>query len=123
MGGVPEVGYPHQGTPVGVPPWPGPMGVPPARPDRGYPRWGTPPPGLMGGTQGGVPPARSNGGVPKVGYPPVGVPSLPGPSRGTPLPTWTCPGYPPPPRCGQTESSPDRHVSKHNLPSYYVRGR
>ena len=25
----------------------------------------------------------------------------------------------PPPGCGQT----DRHVSKHNLPSYYVRGR
>ena len=52
----------------------------------------------MGGTRGGVPPA--------------------GPGRGTP--DLDLAGVPP---LGVAESSPDRPVSKHSLPSYYVRGR
>ena len=107
-GGVPPVRYPHRGTP-----WPGPMGgtrggVPPSEyPPVGYPHQGTPL---------GYPLARSNRGYPRWGIPhrvsPIGVPPPPGTG-------W----IPPPPRCGQTESSPGRHVPKHNLPSYYVRGR
>ena len=97
-GGVLEVGYP----PVRVPAR---SGYPPVR----VPPW----PGLMGG-------------LPKVGYLPseyplpIGEPPA-GPSNGTPPPPG--PGRGTPPRCGQTESSTDRHVSKHNLPSYYARGR
>ena len=113
---------------------------------RQYPRWGTPccgiPPARSeGGTRGGVPPLGTPhldlaavpppphldlAGVPSrldlAGVPPPppgpgwGTPP-PGPGWGNPPPSWTWPGYPP--RCGQT----DRRVSKHNLPSYYVRGR
>ena len=113
--GAPWLEYPSVLTWLGVPqvgtPW---LGFPPSWPGQGYLGWappwlgypphlvGVPPwPGPMGGTWGGVPPVR---------LPPAGVP-----------PDWTWLGYPP--RCGQTDGWMDRHVSKHNLPSYYVRGR
>ena len=117
---------------------------PPARSDggEGYPRWGTPlsgypKPGLMGVPKVGFPPAgvslparsdEGGGRVPEVGYPLTGYPPArsdrgyppsgyppPGPGQGTP-----------PPHPGvdrQTDGWMDRHMSKHNLPSYYVRGR
>ena len=148
MGGVPEVGYPLSGYPHpparsdggtqgGVPLWGTPSatsggtqgGVPHGEVWYGYPRWGTP---IR------VPPARSNRGpgqtrVPEVGYPPLGYPLVRVPPAGVP-PSWTWLGYPPPlagpgrgiPLLGvdrQTDGWMDRHVSKHNLPSYYVRGR
>ena len=110
---LPEVGYPHQGTP-----WPGPtggtqggvlpIGVPP--------HWGTPRSGLMGGTQGLM------WGVLKVGYPPSGYPPVRS-DRGYLRYPFPLSGYPParsdrgipevgytqldlagvPPRCGQTD--------------------
>ena len=112
-GEVPLAGHPPsqvwQGdTQGGVPPfWPGLMGVPEVRypiPRRvtssqvwwGYPRWGTPSrvtsqPGLTGGyPRWGIPPlARSDGGYLRWGTPHwiwLGYP-----------PSWTCPGYTPPP--------------------------
>ena len=102
----PPAGYaPCQGTPPAeYPPW---QGTPPA----GYPPWQ--------GTPQGTPPGQ---GTPLAGYPPQA-----GPGR-VPPPYWLPHGIlgnvakhygirvPP---CGQT----DRHVSKHYLPSYYVRGR
>ena len=78
----------------GVPPWPG-MGYPP--------------------TWDGVPPG------PRMGYPPRPEMGHPPPDLrwGTPLPRPEM-GYPPHPcKCGQTH----RLVSKHYLPSYFVRGR
>ena len=135
-------GYPRWGTPSWSTPWPGPMGgnqggvpphqgTPPARSDGEAPKVGYPP---LGYPPVRVPPWPGlTRGVPKVGYPlQSGYHPLSGyppswTSQGyppPPPPAWTWLGYPPPPpRCGQTESSPDRHVSKHNLPSYYVRGR
>ena len=120
LGGVP---------PVGVPPWPGltrrgvpEVGYPPSgyllsRSEKGVPKVGYP--------LSGYPPSRSDGqGVPKVGYPPSGYPL---PIRVPP--TWTWLGYPPRPGRGYpppkvwTDRWMDRCVSKHNLPSYYVRGR
>ena len=67
---------------------------------------------------GEVPPAG--------GYPTLGTPIGPGQGSTTspsdlakvPPPTW--PGGVPP---LWTDRRMDRHVSKHNLPSYYVRGR
>ena len=50
--------------------------------------------------------STTRGGVSPIEYPPL---------------SWTWPWYPPPlSRCGQTDGWMDRHVSKHNLPSYYV---
>ena len=97
-GGVPEVGYPLARSDGGVP-------------EVGYPLLGYPWPGLTGeGTRGGVCPvgvlpARSDGGT-QGGVPPVRVP--------LPLPLGVD---------RQTDGWMDKHVSKHNLPSYYVRGR
>ena len=119
----PKVGYPQQGYHPGGVPQPGPTGgtwggvppsrAPPARSDRGYLRWGTP--------RQEYPPARSDSRVPKVGSP----------TRGTP--TWTWLGYPPSSGPGrgtpplgvdrQTDRWMDRHVSKHNLLSYYAVGK
>ena len=92
-----------------APPPPGQGTPPPARSDRGrYPRWGNPP----AWTWLGYPPCLDLAGVPP--------------------PTWTWLGNPPPPPPGPGWGTPlqvctdrrmDRHVSKHNLPSYYVRGR
>ena len=109
-GGVPGTGYPPRGGP-GYPP--GGLGTP-----RGGGYWTWVPP--RGGTQTWVP----LGGYPDLGTPPGGVPG---------------PGYPPTswhsgkcckalwdmgtPPCGQTDWWMDRRVSKHYLPSYYVRGR
>ena len=101
-----------------------------------------PPPG---GGGSGYPP----GGGYLTGYPPGGTrtpPGGPGTPRGGYLTGYppgggTWPGYPPaaswhsgkcckalwdmgtPPPCGQTDWWMDRRVSKHYLPSYYVRGR
>ena len=105
-----------------------------------------PPPG--GGTWPGYPP---RGGT-WLGYPPGGVPDPGTPPGGyltwVPPRGGTWPGYPPgggpgtppaaswhsgkcckalwdmgTPPCGQTDCWMDRRVSKHYLPSYYVRGR
>ena len=95
-------------------------------------RWGTPPPVRVPPLVGVPPqPGLMGGGYPRWGTPQSGYPSVWTWLGYSPPPTWTWLGYPPyqldlprvpppPPRCGQTESSPDRHVSKHNLPSYYV---
>ena len=88
---------PYQGTP---PPRPGPTG--------GYLRWGTP--------HWGTPWPGPTGGGTWLGYPPAG------PGRGTPLPPGPGRGTPPP------QVWTDRIIAgqtrvKHNLPSYYVRGR
>ena len=143
--GTPPIRVPS----VRVPPWPGLMGstqggvlpllgYPPARsdgeggtqgrvPPSGYPR-----PGLTGGyLRWGTPiresPSEVWQGVPEVGYPLLGYPPAgPGWSNSPPPPGWTQPGYPPPPPQVWTDRRMDwwtRHVSKHNLPSYYVRGR
>ena len=122
--------YQGRGYPIpagGVPPpqvpllsWPGRVYPIPAGgypiPARG-PHLGYPPPQTLPG----YPPPNL------AGYPPP----LVGPGQGTIGPRWSTPiapgwGPPPhqtwlgyPPRCGQT----DRHMSKHNLPSCYVRGR
>ena len=134
-GVVPKVGYPllgypparsDRGTQGGVPPmarsdggylrWDTPIEVPPCQVWWGYLRWGTPLTRSNGGylrwgtPDWGTPLARSDGGYPKWGTPQQGYSS-----------SWTWPGYPP--RCGQTDWWMDRHVSKYNLPSYYVRGR
>ena len=97
------------------------------------PGWGTPPPPL---DLAGVPPWSDLAGVPPASIRPGwGNPPPSGPGRGTPIWTWLgyplqldLTGVPPPgqvgyPPCGQTDGWMDRHVSKHNLPSYYVRGR
>ena len=104
------------------------VGVPPTRSDGGYLRWGTPRHGTPNQTW--------------LGYPHLDLAGVPPPHldlAGVP-PTWTWLGYPHhldlagvppcldlarvcPPYVWQTESSPDRHVLKHNLPSYYVHGR
>ena len=65
-------------------------------------RWGTPPP------IGVPPPARSDGGYPRWGSPPDRVPPSQVPLGGVP-------------KVGSPHL--DRCVSKHNLPSYYARGR
>ena len=108
-------------------------GTPLARSDGRDPRWGYPPTrgtpwtgprggGYQGGVlpQQGYPPARSNGRIPEVGYPP---------SRGTPLDlAWVPPpnldlaGVPPLGVDRQMDGWTDM-CQKHNLPSYYVRGR
>ena len=131
-GGVPDPGTPPGGYLTCIPPggyltWVPPRGVPDlGTPPGGYLTWVPPltrvPP--QGGTWLGYPP----GGVPDLGTPPGGVPDL-----GTPPPPlphgilgnvakhygiWV-----PPPPCGQTDWWMDRRVSKHYLPSYYVRGR
>ena len=67
------------------------------------------------------------GGPPAGGVPLVrGYPSPSGPGRGYPS-VWILLGYLPPPAgppCGQwTNRRMDRHVSKHNLPSYYLTTR
>ena len=127
--GVPEVVYPHQGTPARsnrgtwsrVPP----VRVPPGQVLRGrgvtevgYPRsqvWPGVPEGLMGGTQSEVPPSGYppsqvwwGDGYPRWGTPPGqvwwGVPEVRYPSG------WTWPGYPPPP-----EMWTDRHLWKQYL--------
>ena len=79
-------------------------------------------------TRGGVPPIRVppsqvwQRGVPEVGYPSVGVPHQGTPShQGTPQ--LDLAGVPPPGVDRQTDGWMDRHVSKHDLPSYYVCGR
>ena len=142
-------GVPDPGTPPRGGTWPGyPQGgyltrVPPG---EGVPDPGTP---LPGGTWPRYPPGGYLTWVPPGGYltwvPPPGVPDLGTPSRGgvpdpgTPSPPggvqvpphclmafWEMlqrimgHGYPP---CGQTDWWMDRRVSKHYLPSYYVRGR
>ena len=104
-------------------------------PRGGYLTWVPPP---RGGTWPGHPP----GGVPDPGTPPGGVPD-PGTPRGgylTRVPPPGGSGFPPAaswhsgkcckalwdmgtPPCGQTDWWMDRRVSKHYLPSYYVRGR
>ena len=104
-------------------PW---LGYPLVRPDGGYLRLGTPHQGtLQPGLTGGVPEVRFppalagpgrgtppqpglTGGVPEVGYPPAGL------DWGTPPPTWTWPGYPPPPP--GVDRQMDKQESKHNLP-------
>ena len=59
------------GTQGGVPPWPGPMGVP----EGGYPppQSGYPPPGPMGGTPIRVPLPGLTGGYPRWGTTPIRV--------------------------------------------------
>ena len=101
---LPKMGYsppPGRGIPeVEYPP----AGVPPNRSDGGYLRW--------------VPPGR---GTPSRGNPPLPWLDLAGDN---PLSHLDLAGVPPSPtRCGQTDWWMDRHVSKHNFPSYYVRGR
>ena len=101
---------PARGPPLG-------QGTPP-----GWTCQGTPPPGYP--PQPGYPPP---GYPPSQGTPPARVPPLAGPGRVSPqLPhgilgnvakhygIWV-----PPP----VDRQKDRHVSKHYLPSYYVRGR
>ena len=140
-GVVPDPGTPPGGTWLGYPPqggtWPG---YPPGGP--GTPRGGTwlgyPPGGYLtrvppGGYLTWVPPWGSRyppGGVPDPGTPPEGVLGTPpGGSGYPPTASWhsgkCCKalwdmGTPP---CGQTDWWMDRRVSKHYLPSYYVRGR
>ena len=64
-------------------------------------------------TLGGVPPPPHPPSVPPSTRPGWGTPPpRPGPGRGSPLGVDR-----------QTDGWMDRHVSKHNLPSYYVRGR
>ena len=96
---------------------------------RGYTaRWYLPIWTWLGGTLQGIPPGRV---PPQQGIPPCL--DLAGPCWVLPWAGYPpCldlagPGWVPPPRCGQTEcwmdGWMDRHVSKHNLPSYSVRGR
>ena len=128
------LGYPTSGTPF--------------RPDRGQ-TWPGGTPSLLGGTHLGYPHQTWPGdtpsllGVPHLGYthqtwswiphpcwgyptwgnPQQWVPPPPaGPGWGTPPPpTW--PGLGTPTVDKQTDGWTDTHVSKNNLPSYYVRGR
>ena len=123
-GGFPEVGYPPARSDGAYLGWGTPcMGTPLARshggiqggvhPSQvwwgGYPRWGTPQQGYL--------PARSDGGYPRQGTPQQGTPQ-PGLMREVPKldlagvpPIWTWPGYPPPPRCEQTENITFSHPS------------
>ena len=112
--GIPTAAYQvlHLLPGVGYRPPPG-RGTPSQVGQGGYMRWGTPwqgypQPGLIGGYPRWITPP------PQQGYP------LPGPGQSTPH--LDLAGVPLP-RCGQTDGWMDRHVSKHNLPSYYVRGR
>ena len=111
-----KMGYPppHRGIPLtrsdrgGVPE----VGFPSARSDgEGYPRWGTPigvPPSQ--GTPRPDPTGRYLGwGTPCEGTPQLDLAGVPSP--------------PPPGVERQMDGSTYRHMSKHNLPSYYVRGR
>ena len=88
----------------------------------GYPLVRVPPhPGLMGrgvpiGTHWGTPLSQVQWGVPEVGYPP------PGPGSSTPPPHLDL-AQVPSPLLVWTDRWMDRRVSKHNLPSYYVRDR
>ena len=141
---VPPLGYPVRypwggtQTPPGVPGPPGgtqsgtPPGVPgPPRGTRsGTPPGGVPsqvPPGGPGGTQSGTPlwGTRTPRGGTQSGTPRGGGGTWPGPPRCL-MAFWEMLqsimgyGYPP---CGQTDWWMDRRVSKHYLPSYYVRGR
>ena len=119
--GIPTAAYQvlHLLTEVGYPP----LGYPPSRSDGGYPRWGTThwgtPPSRSdpGGTRGGVlpigvPPCWGTPcqGIPPLGYPPIGVPPRLD-LAWVPPPGWTWLGYPPPPRCEQTENITFPHPS------------
>ena len=83
---------------------------PPPRGGGGYPDLGTPPP----------PPGGGGGGVPGPRYPPP-PPRLPHGILGNVAKHYGI--WVPPPPCGQTDWWMDRRMSKHYLPSYYVRGR
>ena len=129
-GGVPDLGTPWGGVPDLVTP---PGGVPdlgtppggswPGYPPGGYLTWVPP----RGGTWPGYPQGGYLTWVPPggtwPGYPPGGVQV---PPRCCLMAFWEMLqsimgyGYPP---CGQTDWWMDRRVSKHYLPSYYVRGR
>ena len=103
---------------------------------------GVPPSQVWWGTQCGVPPSRGTPcsqvwqGVPKVGYPPSmvtpaarsdggGYPRWGNPPAGPGLDTLppAAPGSGTPPPPVWTDRLMDRHVSKHYLSSYFVRGR
>ena len=137
-GGYPDLGPPRGGTQTSVPPRGGtwtsvpPRGVPrPRYPPGGYLDLGTLPGGVPGPRYpppGGYPDLGTpRGGVPGPWYPPPG--GVPGP-RYPPHPhgilgnvakhygIWV-----PPPVDRQMDGWKDRRVSKHYLPSYYVRGR